>query len=347
VTATHAPTALVIEVGGTTVRLTRYFPATRKSDAPVRTPTPNYLRAGEAASPPSALIRELFGSIQQLANRLLENQPPDFVVMAYPGPLSAQGVALRSPTILGPDCVETVAVKKHLADLWPYASIHVVNDLTAAGYYFVAQGYQDFCAITVGSGIGNKVFLAGRPQIGPHGFGGEIGHVKARPKPGTPVEGVERDLGEIASGRGTAWIAQQWLERDPRAGVTSILGALQFTTDDDVWSRTLARAFLQEDALATRIVEAAAYPLAHAIASLHLNLGLEKFFIVGGFARALGPRYQQLLSRLAEGTCWRLGQRWNDMIELGDESAEEGLTGACHLACTLATGSPIHSVEAA
>jgi C7-cyclitol 7-kinase len=345
-TGSASALALVVEVGGTTTRMTCFYPG---SDGPaelVRAPTPNYLtvrKGGDSVS----LVRELFHTIRTVADRLLGDRGPDLVVMAYPGPMTIEGVALRSPTILGPDCAEAVDVKEHLARLWPAAQVHVINDLTAAGYFFVQRGTHDFCAITVGSGIGNKVFLEGRPQIGPHGFGGEIGHLKARPKPGSPVADVERDLGEIASGRGAAWITREWLERRPDDAAGSMLRELQPEADDDAWSRALAQAFVREDPLASQIVEAAAHPLAHAIGALHLNLGLERFFIVGGFARALGPRYQSLLSGLADEACWSLGQRWPDMIQVGDEGAEEGLSGACHLARTLAGRLQTPSVEAA
>ena len=109
--------------------------------------------------------------------------------------MSDSGVALRSPTILGTANTDRIDVKARVGKLWPHARVHVLNDLTAAGFFYVSQGHSDFCVTAVGSGIGNKVFIRGRPQIGSQGFGGEIGHLKTQPMPRTPIADVRADLG--------------------------------------------------------------------------------------------------------------------------------------------------------
>jgi glucokinase len=225
--------------------------------------------------------------------------------------------------------------------------VHVLNDLTAAGFFYVSQGHSDFCVTAVGSGIGNKVFIRGRPQIGSQGFGGEIGHLKTQPMPRTPIADVRADLGEIASGRGTAGLARQWLARSATDAIDSVLADLTTDDSDEVWSRAIASAFADEDPLAQRIVEATAYPLAHALGSLHMSLGLERFFIVGGFAHALGAGYGRVLARLAAEACWDLGQRWTDMIQVGARGEEEGLLGACYLAQRMMKRSRLNPAEAA
>jgi predicted NBD/HSP70 family sugar kinase len=337
--------ALVVEVGGTTTRVTSCDGTNEGRSDNLYLPTPNYL--SHPATTGMALIAELFERIRCAAGTVLAGQPPDLVVMAYPGPLSEDGVALRSPTILGPTNETRIDVKGQLRKLWPHAGVQVINDLTAAGYFFVHRGWRDFCVITVGSGIGNKVFVHGQPQLGPQGIGGEIGHLKAQPKPGSPVASIHRDLGEIASGRGTTWLARLWLAQCAADASHSMLGRLRADADDDTWSRALVRAFGDADSLAESIVEATAYPLAHALSALHMGLGLEKFFIVGGFAHALGPRYGSVLARLAGEACWDLGQRWHEIIEVGSSGEEEGLAGACHLARLLMQDSRSTPREAA
>jgi predicted NBD/HSP70 family sugar kinase len=337
--------ALVVEVGGTTTRITsRCGKFGGRSDI-TYLPTPNYL--SQPAATGAELITTLFEQMRRASADALAGEQPDFIVMAYPGPLSEHGIALRSPTIFGGASAEHVDVKGRLRKLWPRARIRVVNDLTAAGYCFVRQGWRDFCVTTVGSGIGNKVFMRGRPQIGSRGFGGEIGHLKMQPKPGSPIAGIRRDLGEIASGRGTTDLARLWLALSPVDASRSMLGQLRADDDDDTWSRTLARAFGHADSLAESIVEATACPLAHALSTLHMGLGIEKFFVVGGFAHALGARYGNLLARIAAEACWDLGQRWNEMIEVGTSGHEEGLAGACHLADLLMKDSRFDPMEAA
>lgn len=53
-------------------------------------------------------------------------------------------------------------VRIRIESPWPEARTFVLNDLTSSGYCYAAQGYRDFCVITVGSRIGNKVFVGGR-----------------------------------------------------------------------------------------------------------------------------------------------------------------------------------------
>ena len=171
-----------------------------------RAPTPNYLT--HAGMPPERIVELLARSIEREVTDELDGERADCIIVGYPGPVSDCGVAVRSPTILGPDSTHRVDVAAILAGLWPQATIRVLNDLTCAGYSFVHAGHRNFCVLTVGSGIGNKIFLDGRPYVGEHGFGGEIGHVKVSPRQGTPVADLRADLGEIASGRGTVWLAK-------------------------------------------------------------------------------------------------------------------------------------------
>jgi hypothetical protein len=72
--------------------------------------------------------------------------------------------------------------------------------------------------------------------------------------------------------------------------------------------------------------------LALAISTLHLGIGLTRFFIVGGFAKALGPDYRDMLVSWCRELTWDVGQDWNAMIELGRDEAEEGLAGGAWFA---------------
>lgn len=321
---------LLIEVGGTTTRL-----ASLDGTEILRFGTPNHLRA-TAGSPlhadPDLLLGELIERIRTNARTLLEGAEPDTVVVAYPGPVDASGIVTRVPTIFGPHRTESFNLRDRLQRLWSTARVHVLNDLTCAGFYFAQRGHRDFCVASVGSGIANRVFLDGRPQGGQRGRGGEIGRLKLAPQPHTVVADIHRDLGDLASGRGTAWLAQFWAGRQPQALSDSTLA----TEVASLWSDTnggepLVRAFRADDKLARRIVEAAAYPLAVALGSIHLGLGIDRFFVVGGFAKSLGEPYRELLTHLMRGVI-RGGGPWESMIELGPEGVEEGLMGAATFA---------------
>jgi glucokinase len=335
---------VVLDIGGTTTRVARLEPLTGEHERVRRAPTPNYLT--HSGMRPERIVGLLARSIEREVTAELDGERPDCIIVGYPGPVSGRGVAVRSPTILGPDSTHTVDVAAMLAERWPDATIRVLNDLTCAGYSFVRAGERNFCVLTVGSGIGNKIFLNGSPYVGEHGFGGEIGHVKVSPKHGTPVADLQADLGEIASGRGTVWLAKLWARRRPEDFCGSALAGLRPDLAERLWSEQLVAAFRRSDKLAREIVETAAQPLAAALAYLHLGCGLERFFVTGGFASALGEEYRRMLVRMLRECTWELGQDWDSMVVLSEEQREHGLLGACYLASLVADAQPRNGREA-
>jgi predicted NBD/HSP70 family sugar kinase len=329
---------IVLDIGGTTTRVARLEPLTGEHERVRRAPTPNYLT--HSGMRPERIIGLLARSIEREVTAELDGERPDCIIVGYPGPVSGCGVVVRSPTILGPDSTHKVDVAAMLAELWPDATIRVLNDLTCAGYSFVRAGQRNFCVLTVGSGIGNKIFLDGSPFVGEHGLGGEIGHVKVAPKPGTPVADLRSDLGEIASGRGTVWLAKLWARRRPEDFCGTALAGLRPDSAERLWSEQLVAAFRRSDKLAREIVETAAQPLAAALAHIHLGCGLERFFVTGGFASALGEEYRRLLVRMLRECTWELGQDWDSMVVLSEAQHEHGLLGACYLASLVRDSQP-------
>jgi predicted NBD/HSP70 family sugar kinase len=335
---------IVLDIGGTTTRVARLDPATGGHERVRRAPTPNYLT--HAGTPPDRIMEMLATSIEREVTAALEGELADCIIVGYPGPLSSYGVAVRSPTILGPDSTHEVNVAAMLSELWPHAAIRVLNDLTCAGYSFVRAGQRNFCVLTVGSGIGNKIFLEGSPYVGEHGFGGEIGHLKVSPKHGTPVADLRADLGEIASGRGTVWLAKLWAQRRPQDFCDSALAGLRPDLAEQLWSEQLVAAFRRSDKLAREVVETAAQPLAAALAHIHLGCGLERFFVTGGFASALGEEYRRMLVRMLRECAWELGQDWDSMVVVSDAQREHGLLGACYVASLVRDAQPRTGREA-
>jgi C7-cyclitol 7-kinase len=321
---------VVMDLGGTVMRVARFDPETGRHGDVRRAPTPNYL--DYPTLPAERIIEMLGASVEREITAALQDEPPESILVGYPGPVTRSGVAIRSPTVLGPQSALAVDVAAMLTERWPDAAVRVLNDLTCAGYSFVRSGYRDFCALTVGSGIGNKVFLDGRPWTGERGFGGEIGHVQASPKAGTPVADLRDELGNIASGRGTVWLARLWARRCPEDFRSSGLAALSASTPDQIYSEQLVASFHRSDVLAHAIVEAAAQPLAAAIAHVHLAIGLDRFFITGGFASALGEEYRRMMVRMLGECAWDVGQDWDSMVVVSEAQCEDGLLGACYLA---------------
>jgi C7-cyclitol 7-kinase len=321
---------VVMDLGGTVMRVARFDPDTGGHGQVRRAPTPNYL--AYPTLPPERIVDMLGASVEREIAASLQNEPPDSILIGYPGPVTGAGVAIRSPTVLGPQSMLAVDVAAMLARRWPDAAVRVLNDLTCAGYRFVRAGHRNFCVLTVGSGIGNKIFLDGSPCIGARGFGGEIGHVQVAPKAGTPVADLRNDLGSISSGRGTVWLARHWARRSSEDFRGSGLATLSAEMTDQMWSEQLVLSFHRSDVLARAIVEAAAQPLAAALAHVHLAIGLERFFITGGFASALGEEYRRMLVRMLRECAWDVGQDWDSMVVVSGAQCEDGLLGACYLA---------------
>jgi glucokinase len=112
----------------------------------------------------------------------------------------------------------------------------------------------------------------------------------------------------------------------------SRLNTAHLSSSTDKVAESLARCFQEGDEMASNIVAVAAQPLAFAIAGIHQAIGTERFLIIGGFAKALGERYRNLLASLVAEMAWNLGQDWNSMIRLGEVDNEEGVSGAAHYA---------------
>ena len=318
-----AAQVLVFDIGGSSIRAARVCARSSELLRLERADTPSFLSRSTANV--AELWDAVFTRVRELGDRVLDKESPDVVVAGYPGPMTHAGVALRSPTILGNALDEPYDVMARMERLWPDARVAVMNDVTCAGYHYVARGHRDFCVIAVGSGVGNKVFLDGRPFTGPHGRGGEIGHLAVSPPRDSPVGGIENELGNIASGRGAVELAREWVRVHPEALASSILGAREID------SALLVEAFNADDPLAVRMVAASCQPLATAIGTIHLAIGLETFFLIGGFAKALGNKYVSLLVAQLRRTTWNLGQNWESMIEIGSGDSEESLLGAAYV----------------
>ncbi|MFH1466108.1 MAG: ROK family protein [Pseudomonadota bacterium] len=321
---------LVLDIGGTTLRAGAYHPDGDRLLAVERGPAPSFLACPGLGQ--AALRARLVEELAALAARLGLARPP-VVSAGFPGPVNAAGWALRAPTLWGP-AAEPTPLAERLAAAWPGARVLVANDMSAAGCCFQRTPDEDFCVVTVSSGIGHKLFLGGRPVVGRGGRGGELGHLRVDFSEDAPLCdcGGRGHLGALASGRATAWQAARRCARDPVAFAASSLGR---ALDGDVSrldNTCLAAAFREGDPWAAALVAAMAAPLGRALAAVHVLAGVERFVLMGGFAHALGPGYRSLLAQAAAAGAWDLGQDWATMIEPGVLGDDAGLLGAGRLA---------------
>jgi C7-cyclitol 7-kinase len=301
---------LVFDIGGTNTMFALYDPQESRLTKRLGKLTPNYLnRRGLEAS---RLFDEVLEMVLDAGATLLRGRKPSVVIVGYPGPIDPEGVAIASPTILGPRFDRPLRVRDRFASLWPESRVEVLNDLSCSSYRYVKLGLQDFCILTIGSGIGHKVFLDGHPRVGPGGRGGELGHLSVYGSGGRRSRrGRFLELGDIASGRGYLSVARRRMPQSSK-----------------LTSAELIEAYHRHDALACSAINDGASALGHALAAVHVIVGIEQFIIVGGFASALGEPYRRQLVSHAERACWDTGQDWDEMIALETADDDHGLLGA-------------------
>ena len=304
------PTAcLVYDIGGTHVRAGRYDPRTGRLTEHVRVRTPE--QTGDHEQQKAALL----DVIRDTGRRVSGGAAFDRVGIAFAGPVSEEGLILSAPTVFGPVPERVLEdLSRDLASAWPRTEVQILNDVTAAGYRFLTRPDEDFCVVTVGSGIGSKIFIQGRPSLGPGGWGGELGHLRIDDGPDAPRCdcGARGHLGGIASGRGALALARSIRAEDSRT----------------LTSEELVRAFHGEIPWAVSVIRQAAGSLGRVMATLHLGLALPRFVVYGGFAGALGEPYRQLLAQAAQAAGWEMGEDWTRMIELAPDDDLSGLIGA-------------------
>ncbi|MBI2504420.1 MAG: ROK family protein [Candidatus Latescibacteria bacterium] len=321
-------TILVFDIGGTALRAGVYRTEDERLVCANTRPTPSAW--GEAQRTPEEVRARLFTMMEEMGRELLDGATPAAVAVAFPGPIDESGRVLGAPTVWGEADQSSFPLREALQAVWPADTVEVLNDVTAAGYYYRCGDGEDLCVITVSSGIGHKVFIHGRPAIGEKGRGGEIGHLRVDFSEGAPrcECGGWGHLGAIASGRGTLLEARRLAAADPSAFRLSRVHAAVEGNPTAIDNELLAEAYRDADSWASTVVECGTRYLGQAMAAIHVAVGVERFVVFGGFALALGERYRRALVRAAAASCWDLGQSWDDMIELGDQEVEAGLIGA-------------------
>jgi glucokinase len=322
---------VVFDIGGTFLRVALYLVDERRIRNAARIPIPNHWIA---ANPTMKIVwRELCSMMEGAARQVLDGYDPDVVVVAFPGPLDPSGQLLAAPTIWGG--IGAFPLRERLLALWPRAVVLALNDMTAAGYRYVTPQLQDFCLVTVSSGIGNKVFLGGVPVTGPGGRGGEIGHLLVdHASDALKCDcGSRGHVGALASGRGALATALRLAHQHPQDFSRSLLGKDGGKPTFDTVA--LAAACRAGDSWAWSTVERGVAHLGHVMATIHTAIGIERFIIIGGFAFAMGEEYRRRLVSAARLNCWDLAQEWDEMVTFGIDDDDAGLLGAGQYATTI------------
>lgn len=309
-------TSLVFDVGGTTIRAGVYAGGLGRC---VREPAPSFLLHPTEGGP--ALVERLVSTMQGMARAL--RVAPERVGVGFCGPVDDSGRVWRAPTLWGERVRGPLALGDRLEAAFPGARVQVLNDVSAAGYRYLRSDEASLCVVTVSSGIGHKVFLGGRPVVGPTGRGGEIGHWRADLSEAAPLCdcGGRGHLGALGSGRAVPWQVARLAREDPAGFRASALSAM----GEAITPEQLVTGL--EDPFAGRVLAAMAAPLGQALSAIHLDTGVERFVLMGGFALAAGEPYRAAVARAARRSGWDIGADWDAMVELGEPDDDAGLVG--------------------
>ena len=220
-------------------------------------------------------------------------------MFAFPGPVAANRHILQAPTVAGDGEVPDIAreLEKRTG-----RTVHLLNDISAAAWYFAEySSARRFLVVTISSGIGSKLFDRNHPArvLDDPPYAGEIGHFVVDESPDAILCdcGGRGHLGGIASGRGIERTAGHRASADAAAFADS--KAAQLSNGRELSNEEhIVPAAMAGDTWTWRVIEDCTRPLARTILATVMAAGLDQVFIVGGFAQALGTRYQQLLTRL-------------------------------------------------
>jgi C7-cyclitol 7-kinase len=221
------------------------------------------------------------------------------IVVAFPGPVAGNSRILQAPTVVGGAEVPDIALALGQRT---GRTVHLLNDLSAAAWYMAEHtDASRFLVVTISSGVGSKLFDRHHPArvLDDPPYAGEIGHFVVDESDDAPVCdcGAPGHLGAIASGRGVERAARRQAALDPgpflHSMAAGLAGGSVLTNEAHIVPAAVAG-----DAWTWRVIEECTRPLARTILSTVMAAGLDRVFIVGGFAQAIGAPYQALVTRL-------------------------------------------------
>jgi predicted NBD/HSP70 family sugar kinase len=304
--------ALVFDLGGTHLR------CGVASDGVVRRQIKqriqNYLHGFSSEEIALRIAAQIEAYAAAVAEEAASRDP---IVFSFPGPIDKRGVTLDAPTVFGktygrlPDLPGELRRRTR-------REVHLLNDVSAAAWCLSRKTAENrFMVVTVSSGIGSKVFDRAHPSgvMDDLPFAGEIGHYVVDCGPGAPVCdcGGVGHLGAIASGRGVERRAQRARGDASLTNEEHIVPAIRRGED---WAMDVLRQCCE--------------PLVRTLLAVTMGVGLEKIFIIGGFAQSIGPVYEKLLNELlvSNSRYHLIADRVPNIIELGGIDEESCLEGA-------------------
>jgi glucokinase len=253
------PVCVGIDIGGT------------KLVAAALTEDGTPVRRERTETPADGSEQELVDALVGLVRRLGPGLP---VGVGIAGLVDADGRIRYGPNV----AVRDLPLQQRLADALGVRVV-VRNDASVAVYGEWAagagRGHDDLIMLTLGTGVGGGVMLAGRLAEGAHGFGGELGHMIIHEGGRLCPCGNLGCLEAYASGTSIGRRAAELLSQE--AAPSALLDAGREPSGKQVTEAALAG-----DPLARRVLTEAGTALGVGIASLANAFDPSRILIGGG-----------------------------------------------------------------
>ena len=259
-----------VDIGGTTVKLGLFTTEGEIVDKwEIKTRTENQ---GEAVLPDIAAALN-----EKLEEKQIPKDEVEGIGVGVPAPVDSEGV-VQNTANLGWGYKE---VKREMEELSGMKA-EIGNDANVAAlgemWLGAGKGRKNIIMVTLGTGVGGGIIIDGKPLVGAHGAGGEIGHLCVNYEETDHCGcGNTGCLEQYASATGIVRLAKRKLEQETR---NTILNR------NDLSAKSVFDAVKADDSVAKEIAESFGNYLGRALANLAAVIDPSIFVIGGGVSKA-------------------------------------------------------------
>ena len=259
-----------VDIGGTTVKLGLFTTDGEIVDKwEIKTRAENQ---GEAVLPDIAEALK-----EKLEEKKIDRDEVEGIGVGVPAPVNTEGV-VQNTANLGWGYKE---VKREMEELSGMRA-EIGNDANVAAlgemWLGAGKGRKNIVMVTLGTGVGGGIIIDGKPLVGAHGAGGEIGHLCVNYEETDHCGcGNTGCLEQYASATGITRLANIRLAKDDAKSVLR---------EQEVSAKTVFDAVKAGDAVAKEIAEEFGKYLGHAMANLAAVADPSAIVIGGGVSKA-------------------------------------------------------------
>ena len=259
-----------VDIGGPPVKLGLFTTDGEIVDKwEIKTRTENQ---GEAVLPDIAEALK-----EKLEEKKIDRDEVEGIGVGVPAPVNTEGV-VQNTANLGWGYKE---VKREMEELSGMRA-EIGNDANVAAlgemWLGAGKGRKNIVMVTLGTGVGGGIIIDGKPLVGAHGAGGEIGHLCVNYEETDHCGcGNTGCLEQYASATGITRLANIRLAKDDAKSVLR---------EQEVSAKTVFDAVKAGDAVAKEIAEEFGKYLGHAMANLAAVADPSAIVIGGGVSKA-------------------------------------------------------------